>query len=616
MRCSFNVALRYNGFQATDLKAATMERRVLLAFLLSFLVLYGYQALFVPPPPESNPPSVPNDLSAAEVNGVGVSSDSMRSSGSLDTAVELVAAADANVMPSPLVTATALEDSVVETDAFRAVFSNQGARLVSWQLKDYVDEISGMPVDLVPRSLPEDEPSPFTLTFDDALLTARANGALYRASARELQLAENTGTLTFDFEDTGGLRIQKTFRFDPVQQPFVVNVLIDVTLSGQALAPTIQWGPALGGVESGSTGIAYRVGPRGVIFGRVQEDGVLAEEDINRPDAGDVVERPIYRGLLRFAGVDNHYFLVAALPGNVETAISYRSVPLPALELDGEARDLMAFDMTFQADQVAEVPFFLGPKDFEVLEATHSALVRSIEYGWLAWLVVPLHRSLTTVHAYVGNWGWAIIILTILINLVIFPLRHKSVVSMRKMQELQPEMKAIQERYKNLKTTNPDKQKMNQEIMSLYRERGVNPAGGCLPMLLTMPVLFAFYRLLSLSVEIRGEPFVGWITDLSLADPFYVTPVVMGATMVLQQKMTPSQADPMQQKIMMIMPVMFTGMFIFAPSGLVLYWLTSNVFGIGQQVLTNKYISPPRVRTERPGETRPTKKAIGTKNNR
>ena len=136
--------------------------------------------------------------------------------------------------------------------------------------------------------------------------------------------------------------------------------------------------------------------------------------------------------------------------------------------------------------------------------------------------------------------------------------------------------------------------------MALYRERGANPASGCLPMLLTMPVLFAFYRLLSLSIEIRGEPFVGWITDLSQADPFYVTPIVMGATMVLQQRMTPTQADPMQQRIMMMMPVMFTFMFVFAPSGLVLYWLTSNVFGIGQQVATNRIIGPPKVRTVRP----------------
>ena len=343
------------------------------------------------------------------------------------------------------------------------------------------------------------------------------------------------------------------------------------------------------------------------MYGRVQQDGTLSDEDVERPDASDVTARPTYEGLLRFAGVDNHYFLAAALPGNAETVVTYRAVPLPPRELDGDARELMAFDLALPGSAPnVDLPFFLGPKDFEILEAAHPALVRSLDFGWFAWLVVPLHRSLTWVHGYVGNWGWAIILLTVLINLVILPLRHKSVVSMRKMQELQPEMKAIQERYKHLKASDPEKQKMNQEIMALYRERGANPASGCLPMLLTMPVLFAFYRLLSLSIEIRGEPFVGWITDLSLADPFYVTPIVMGATMVLQQRMTPTQADPMQQRIMMMMPVMFTFMFVFAPSGLVLYWLTSNVFGIGQQVATNRIIGPPKVRTVRPpAERRP-----------
>ena len=180
---------------------------------------------------------------------------------------------------------------------------------------------------------------------------------------------------------------------------------------------------------------------------------------------------------------------------------------------------------------------------------------------------------------------------------------------MRKMQEVQPEMKAIQERYSHLKATDPDKQKMNKEIMELYRERGVNPASGCLPMLLTFPVLFAFFSLLRSAVEIRGEPFVGWITDLSLEDPLYITPIIMGASMVLQQKMTPTQADPMQQKIMMLMPIVFTFMFVWAPSGLVLYWLTSNVIGILQTVITNRVIGPPKTRTVRPPAERRVKKS-------
>ena len=181
---------------------------------------------------------------------------------------------------------------------------------------------------------------------------------------------------------------------------------------------------------------------------------------------------------------------------------------------------------------------------------------------------MPLLRSLNWINGYVGNYGWSIIILTVLINAIMFPLRHKSVVSMRKMQEIQPEAKAIQDRYAKLKATDPAKQKMNQELMALYRERGVNPASGCVPMLLTLPVLFAFYALLTTAIELRGAPFFGWIHDLSLPDPFYVTPVLMGVTQIWQQRMTPQAGiDPAQQKMMMFMPVVFMFIFLWAPAG-------------------------------------------------
>ena len=234
--------------------------------------------------------------------------------------------------------------------------------------------------------------------------------------------------------------------------------------------------------------MAYREGPRGVIFGRLVGVEGVEDEGITRPTSSDVVVRPAYSGQIGFAGVDNHYFVAVALVGQQEAEVAYRYVPLPPRTPDGPVRELMAFRLRAPGD-VIDLPFFLGPKEFDLLEQIAPALIRSIDFGWLGWLVVPLHRSLTWVHGYVGNWGWAIIILTIMVNIVIFPLRHKSVVSMRKMQEVQPEMKAIQERYAHLKATDPDKQKMNQEIMALYRDRGVNPASGCLPMLLTFPVL-------------------------------------------------------------------------------------------------------------------------------
>jgi YidC/Oxa1 family membrane protein insertase len=193
---------------------------------------------------------------------------------------------------------------------------------------------------------------------------------------------------------------------------------------------------------------------------------------------------------------------------------------------------------------------------------------------------------------------------------MMFPLRHKSVVSMRKMQEIQPEAKAIQERYAKLKATDPAKQKMNQELMALYRERGVNPASGCVPMLLTMPVLFALFSLLSVSIELRGAPFVGWIRDLSAPDPYFVVPVLMGISQLWQQWMTPQVGvDPAQQKMMMLMPAIFTVFSLWFPAGVALYWLVSNVWGIGQTYLTNYLIGPPPVRAVRPPAERRVKRS-------
>ncbi len=256
-------------------------------------------------------------------------------------------------------------------------------------------------------------------------------------------------------------------------------------------------------------------------------------------------------------------------------------------------RTLVSYALSFPQPPT-EVKFYLGPKDFDQLQRSDQQLVRTINFGWFAWLVVPLLRALKWVNGFVGNYGWSIIVLTILINIAIFPLRHKSVVSMRKMQNIQPRVKAIQERYANLKATDPARQKMNTELMELYKTAGVNPASGCVPMLLTMPVLFAFYALLSVAIELRGAPFMLWIQDLSQHDPLYITPVIMGATMLWQQWITPAAGmDPAQQRVMMIMPLMFTFFFLWAPSGLVVYWLFSNLLTIGQQYLTNRIVGAP-----------------------
>jgi len=227
---------------------------------------------------------------------------------------------------------------------------------------------------------------------------------------------------------------------------------------------------------------------------------------------------------------------------------------------------------------------FVGPKDIDVLKSQGSSLEQSLDLGWFTVLAKPMLHSLKFFYRYVQNYGLAIIIITIILKILFFPLTHKSYKSMKEMGNLQPKMAALKEKYKN------DRDAMNRAVMELYREHKVNPLGGCLPMVVQIPVFFALYKALMFSIELRHAPFMFWVTDLSAKDPYYVTPIIMGVTMFVQQKMTPSNMDEMQQKIMLALPVVFTFMFLSFPSGLVLYWLVNNILTIGQQMYINKLI--------------------------
>jgi YidC/Oxa1 family membrane protein insertase len=309
---------------------------------------------------------------------------------------------------------------------------------------------------------------------------------------------------------------------------------------------------------------------------------------VERINADKVGETPTQPGPFRFVGVDDHYFIsfiISDLNGTAE----FKPLTLPGE--NNTPRRLLSYTLKPAAAGQA-VKFYVGPKQFDELQSLGPDYVRAIDFGTFAWLVVPLLGTLKWLYRFTGNYGWSIILLTIIINLVMFPLRHKSSVSMRKMQAIQPAMKAIQDRYAHLKMTDPGRQKMQEEVSALYKEKGVNPAGGCLPMLLTLPVLWAFYSLLSQSIELRGAPFEGWIHDLSTRDPYYILPGLMGLSMFWQQRVTPTSADPAQQRVMMVMPVMFTVMMAASASGVVLYWFVSQVWAIGQQYLTNWIVGP------------------------
>jgi YidC/Oxa1 family membrane protein insertase len=430
--------------------------------------------------------------------------------------------------------------------------------------------------------------------------TSRVNTALFRSDAQDtVDATKGPATITFEFDGGDGLRARKVFTLAP--HSYVITFTMEVKSGDATLNPVIDWGPGLGDsmhleAQRSSFG-TYVQPPQGILY---------AEGSVERLPASDIASQPTWQGNFPFAGIDDHYFIASLVqPGTVRVIYQPAGAPMPGQpEL---RRDMMRFEVLFDRPPVEQRVFF-GPKDFDVLASVDRDLVRSIHYGIFSFLAVPLLRSLKWINAFVGNYGWSIIILTILINIAMFPLKHKSVVSMRRMQELQPRVKAIQDRYKHLGMTDPQRGKMNEELMALYKEKGVNPASGCVPMLLTMPVLFAFYSMLSVAVEIRGEPWALWIQDLSQHDPYYVTPVLMGATMLWQQSMTPV-ADPAQQKIMMITPIMFLFFFLWAPSGLVLYWLFSNLLGIGQQYATYAIIGKPIPPAPRPPAERKIKQA-------
>ena len=568
-----------------------MEKRVLLAVVLSFIVLYASRALFPPPAPAPAPTSAPASQTPAPATAQTPPLEKPASPASVPPT--------AGPAAQPLLADAREREVVVENAAVRAVFSTKGAVLTSWQLKKY-PAANGGPLDLIPDKVPAGSTKPFTLAVEDAATTTTLSQALFKPSAESLDTSTAPGSLVFEYRDASGLSARKEFAFAP-DKPYEVLFSAQVSRGGADQNPVVRWGPALGsGVVS--SGLTYSPSPQPIFY---------KDREVTRVGFNKISDYRAVDGNIGFAGVDDHYFITTAITGGQPLRVEYEPLPVPVQGSDSGLH-FVGWSTRYPAAP-AKARFFMGPKDFDVLAAIDRDMTRAIDFGTFSWLVVPLLRALKWVNSYIGNYGWSIIVLTILINLAMFPLRHKSVVSMRKMQDLQPEVKAIQDRYAKLKMSDPARQKMNVELMNLYREKGVNPASGCVPMLLTLPVLFAFYSMLSVAIELRGAPFVGWIRDLSVYDPWFVTPILMGATQFIQQKMAPATGDPTQQRMMLFMPLIFMTMFIWAPSGLVLYWTMSNLWAIGQQVLTNRLIGPTPQRTVRPPAERRLKSAGGGK---
>ena len=562
-----------------------MERRLLLAIVLTFVVLTVYQWLVPMPQPASAPQTTAPGATAPAAQPAAPGTTTAPPPPEPSASTPEPAASVETVRAD-----TAERTITVENGVVRAVFSNRGATLAAWELLNYHGP-DGRAVDLVPHDIPANQPKPFSLKLDDAAKSARLNTALFATAAggsnSTLDARSQAVTIAFDYQDAAGLQARKEFVIKP--NSYEIALTAHVTDSGRAVNPFVQWGLGLGDVLATGGGSMFM--PL-----RKSEAIFSIGGDVERIQAADLTTTPRYQGGYEFAGVDTHYFISTAVkPGSAE--IVYYPLSVPSKTPDAAvSRDYVGYDIRWLSSPngPTNARFFVGPKHFETLRETDPDLVRAVWFGMFAFLSVPLLSALNWVNGYIGNYGWSIIALTFIINAAMFPLRHKSNVSMRKMQEIQPQVKAIQDRYKHLKATDPARQKMNTEMMELYRQKGVNPASGCVPMLLTFPVLLAFYSLLSEAIELRNAPFIWWIHDLAAPDPYYVTPILMGASQVLQQMMMPmTGADPVQQKMMLFMPILFTFLFLTSPAGLALYWFASNVLVIGQQVLTNRLIGPP-----------------------
>jgi len=541
------------------------ERRLLLAVALSLLVLTAYQLLFAPPPPAAPrpPAAVASPHAAASAPGPALASS---------------APAPAVVStPVPSVADSRERRVEVQAEDTTLAFTNRGARLVSWRLERYRDA-RGKPEEMV-QTVPG-APRPLDIETGDSALDDRLREALFLPSTETLVLrGTQEAALVFRYAE-GDVEAEKTLRVGA--RGFVVGVSASVRRGGRELPRKITWGPGLGNPTVAETEVQGYQGPQAVAF---------TEKGVERHAAG-APGPALTLGPVRWAGVEGHYFAALWVPPGGQGAVELRTVALPPGE-DGKPHALPQVALDLGAGREPAL-LYVGPKDHHALAAAGHDLARVVPVGdWIGPIVLALMNLLRWVQGHVGNYGWSIVALTVLINLVMAPLRHYSIANGIKMAKLAPEMRVIQERYRKVPALDPRRQEMQKEVSALYARHGMSMGTqmmvGCLPLLLTMPFLIAFYRVLQVSIELKGAPFL-WIPDLSQKDPLFITPLLMGASMFVMQKMTPTAMDPAQARMMMIMPVVLMVMFFAAPAGLNLYWLASNLCSILQQGVTLRIV--------------------------
>ncbi len=472
------------------------------------------------------------------------------------------------------------QDIVVETDLYRAVFSTQGGVITSWLLKTYLEDDKESPIHLFDP--PEkDARYPLEVSVEGNSLFSRA---VYRTNRESVTVSgDATDTLTLT-------------RVDPATGAFVTKIL---TFHGDSYRVDVQMETGGMGDYDVSLGSNFGIRTFEVVTIGFVGTANLVDGDVTREDTDDLEDETIsHRGDIDWTVTEDKYFMAALIPETAPQSVNSVAFGskhvVTGVTLNGPA--------TFT--------LYAGPKEYTTLKSFGVNLQENIDFGWFmfgTWsfvrlLAEPMFVLLSAIEGMVGNWGIAIILLTLLIKTAFIPLTHKSYKSMRAMQAIQPQVKAIQKKYKD------NKEKLSKETMALYREHQINPLGGCFPILLQIPVFIAFFNILYTAIDLRQTPFMGWIVDLSIKDPYYILPVIMGVSMFVQQKIQPTTMDPKQARIMMFLPVLFTFFFMQFPAGLVLYWLFNNLFTIGQQAITVKFLEKRKAvalaaaKTPEPGE--------------
>ncbi|PID75211.1 MAG: membrane protein insertase YidC [Deltaproteobacteria bacterium] len=548
--------------------------RAFLAILISLAILIGYQYLFVgfeQPPADSSterdlatqtstPPSSPPEKAPAQ---------------------EAVAPPVIQKQQETVHYSREPRQIQIETDLYRATLSEDGGTLTSFILKDYKQTHEAESPDM--QLIQTDAKDGFPLRFTWGTLVK--GQLLYESDRQRINLGagKEKEQLVLTAQTDNGLTVVRTYSFDNTS--YLVDLQVKVFNTSGTL---LQGVPELGlvnrrfAVNKSPAGRFLFVGPSAYVNGELNEID-LEDEEGGRLDL---------QGAVDWAGYGSNYFLCAIIPAGGDDGKSFTAQGSADIAYGSLAGSLDTLESG--AEKSYDYHLFFGPKKLKMLKEIGYNLDRSVNFGWFDVIAKPVLWLLNLFYSFCRNYGIAIILVTVLIKALFWPISQKGMKSMKNMQKLQPKMVKIKEKYKD------DPTRMNQEVMNLYKTYKVNPLGGCLPMVLQIPVFFALYKVLLLSIELRHAPFMLWITDLSAPDRLYlgfdipylgglpVLTLLMGASMFLQQKLTPTTADPTQAKIMMFLPIIFTFMFINFASGLVLYWFVNNLLSILQQVMINR----------------------------